>query len=92
MWHYYVYYRVDPNDTPTLETLVASMQSRLKCQTGVVGRLLKKREDPLLWMEIYENVENPAQFEDALSRIVDKFEIEMFLAGYASRKIECFSG
>ena len=91
MLHYYIYYRVDPDDTHALETLVASMQARLKCQTGVTGRTLKKRDDPLLWMEIYENVENPEFFEKTLMREVDKFEIDIFLAPGASRKIECFS-
>ncbi|TCV90207.1 DUF4936 family protein [Sulfurirhabdus autotrophica] len=91
MLHYYVYYRVDPDNTPTLETLVSSMQARLKCQTGVMGRTLKKRDDPLLWMEIYENVENPDHFEKALMREVDKFEIEIFLVPGTSRKMECFS-
>jgi len=91
MWHYYVYYRIDQNDAPTLEPIVASMQARLRCQTGVTGRLLKKREEPSLWMEVYENVENAMQFEDALQRCVDRFEIEIFLGPDSVRKIECFS-
>ena len=91
MFHYYIYYRVTPDDTHTLKTLVASMQARLKCQTGVMGRYLTKRDDPLLWMEIYEGVENAAQFEAALAQSVEKFEIEMFLADGSQRKTECFS-
>ena len=91
MWHYYIYYRVDPEDTHTLKTLVASMQARLQCQTGVMGRLLTKRDAPLLWMEIYEGVENTERFEAALMQGVEKFEIEMFLADGSQRKTECFS-
>ena len=91
MWHYYIYYRVDAKDTHTLKILVASMQARLKCQTGMAGRFLTKRDDPLLWMEIYEGVENAEKFETALMQGVEQFEIEMFLADGSQRKIECFS-
>ena len=90
MWHYYIYYRVDAADTPTLEPLVRSMQARLECRTKVAGRLLKQREDSLLWREIYENVTEPARFESALEEVVAQFEIEMFLAAGSRRVMECF--
>ena len=90
MWHYYIYYRVDAGDTPTLETLVRGMQARLECRTKIAGRLLKQREDSLLWMEIYENVSEPALFESALDEVVAQFEIEMFLAAGSRRVMECF--
>ena len=90
MWHYYIYYRVDAADTPTLEPLVRSMQARLECRTKVAGRLLKQRADSLLWMEIYENVGEPARFESALDEVVAQFEIEMFLAAGSRRVMECF--
>ena len=90
MWHYYIYYRVDAGDTPTLETLVRGMQARLECRTKVAGRLLKQREDSLLWMEIYENVSEPACFESALDEVVAQFEVEMFLASGSRRVMECF--
>jgi len=90
MWHYYIYYRVDAADTPTLEPLVRSMQARLECRTKVAGRLLKQRADSLLWMEIYENVTESALFESALDEVVAQFEIEMFLAAGSRRVMECF--
>ena len=88
MRHYYVYYRVDAADSHHLEPLVRGMQSRLKCRTGVAGRLLKQCGDALLWMEIYDNVGQPVAFEHALQKVVSEFDIEMFL----DRRItECFS-
>jgi hypothetical protein len=90
MHHYYIYYRIDERDERELETLVRSMQARLKCQTGVEGRLLKKREEPTLWMEIYEGIENGPGFEAALERAVSRFEVDMFLAPGSTRKLECF--
>ena len=91
MLHYYIYYQVDSKDTDTLKTLVNSMQARINCQTGVKGRFLTKRDDPLLWMEIYEEVKNLEQFEWVLMKEVEKFEIEMFLADGSQRKLECFN-
>jgi hypothetical protein len=64
------------------------MQSRLRCRTGVAGRLLKQCGNELLWMEVYDNVEQPEPFENALQKAVSEFEIEVFL----DRRItECFS-
>jgi len=53
--------------------------------------LLKQRENPLLWMEIYKNVEDAEGFERALGKAVDEFEVEMFLASGEQRAMECFS-
>ena len=91
MWHYYIYYRADAADESALQIQVRNMQARLKCRTGVAGRLLKQRGNPLLWMEIYENVGDAAVFEQALSKAVDEFEVEMFLASGVQRAMECFS-
>ena len=63
MLNYYIYYRVDPDSAHTLEPMVRGMQARLKCSSGVMGRLLKKRGEENLWMEIYENVTEPEKFE-----------------------------
>jgi hypothetical protein len=88
MRHYYVYYRVEAADSRHLEPLVRVMQSRLRCRTGVTGRLLKQCGNELLWMEVYDNVEQPEPFENALQKAVSEFEIEVFL----DRRItECFS-
>lgn len=90
MWHYYIYYRIDDAHAHTLDHLVRSMQARLACQTGVQGKLLHKRGESSLWMEIYENVDKPDIFEQALSRGVEKFELDLFLASGAQRNLECF--
>lgn len=90
MNHYYIYYRVSENTAHEAETLVRSMQSRLACRSGVSGRLLKKRDEAGLWMEVYEGVAEPARFERLLQQAVDEFDLGMFIDGI--RHTECFLG
>lgn len=88
--HYYIYYRVSEYDAAEAETLVRSMLARLACRSGVAGRLLKKRNEPGLWMEVYEEVNEPERFERLLDQAVDEFDVGMFIDG--PRKTECFTG
>lgn len=90
MNYYYIYYRVSEKKEVEAEQAVRTMQARLACRSGVSGQLLKKRDDPGLWMEIYEQVANPDRFECLLNQAADEFDVEMFLE--TPRKLECFSG
>ena len=90
MNHYYIYYRVSEKNVDEAETLVRSMQARLACRSGVAGKLLKKRGEPGLWMEVYENVAEPGRFEGLLDQAVDEFDIALFAED--SRHLECFTG
>ncbi len=73
------------NDT---ETAIRSMMSRLACRSGVSGRLLKKRDEPRLWMETYADVADTVRFEHLLRQAVDEYDVEMFIDG--KRCTECF--
>ena len=88
--NYYIYYRVSEKDADEAETLVRSMQARLACRSGVAGRLLKKRDEPGLWMEVYEDVSELQRFERLLDQAVDEFDLAMFVDGV--RHTECFIG
>jgi hypothetical protein len=88
--HYYIYYRVNEKDAGEAELLVRAMQARLACRSGVAGRLLKKRDEPGLWMEVYENVAEPERFERLLDQAAAEYDLAMFIDG--PRKLECFSG
>ncbi len=90
MYHYYIYYRVAEHNADEAELLIRSMQARLACRSGINGRLLKKRDEPGLWMEIYEKVADPQAFERLLSQAVDEFDIALFMDG--ARHQECFIG
>jgi hypothetical protein len=85
---YYVWYKVADADDCELEQAVRGMQARLACRTGVAGRLLKRREAPNTWMEVYEAVAEPVVFERELQALVDQFDIEVRLSD--RRHVECF--
>lgn len=89
-YSYYIYYRVDPDKTDACEPKVRELLAAVKDATGVSGRLLKKRNEPLLWMEIYENVSDAEQFELELSGAVVKLGVQAFLQPGSGRRPECF--
>ena len=88
--NFYIYYRVEQAHAASLEPLIHAMQAVLWKQTGVAGRLLKKRDEPLLWMEVYENVAEAESFEETLTRVVEEYRIRQFLEPGSQRHTECF--
>lgn len=85
---YYIWYRVR-DDALETETVIRRMMARLACRAGVSGRLLKKRDEPRLWMEVYEGVADSGAFERQLAQAVDEFDVEMFCED--ARHLECFT-
>jgi|GEM_PF-861899 len=88
---YYIYFRVAAQQETVMEHRIRAMQAALFQTTGVRGSLRKKRDEPLLWMEIYEHVENAENFENALAAAVEKFKLAECLQTNTTRKIECFN-
>ena len=86
---YYIYYRVAA--PAQARKLVRHIQSALKSETGVNGRLLTKRDDPSMWMEIYEGVGDGGKFEQALGVIIlQAADFSSALAAGSVRHMECF--
>jgi len=90
-WNYYIYYRVDAAKTGPGAVAVEFLLDAVKRETGIAGRVLKKRNEPLLWMEIYENVADEAKFEWALAEAAAASGIANLLQAGSSRHTECFS-
>lgn len=88
---YYIYFRVVEQQAETLETRILAMQTELRETTGVSGRLMKKHGEPLLWMEVYEQINDVGEFERALAAAVEKFKLLECLQPGAVRKTECFT-
>jgi hypothetical protein len=85
---YFVYYRVTQ---PQLAGIaVRGMQSELLARSGVSGRLLAKRDEPGLWMEVYEGVHDASTFEAELDRLIAAMKLEGFLEPGSRRHTECF--
>jgi hypothetical protein len=89
-YSYYVYYKVDPDRAEEAESAVLQLLGAVKQATGVPGRLLKKRAEPELWMEVYENVRDDAKFESELAAAVSRLKVQRYLQPDAVRRVECF--
>jgi len=87
---YYIYYRVAPEHAASLEPRVRAMQAALAAETGIAGRLMEKRGEPLLWMEVYEGVADGGRFEQVLSRLVTEHRLADGLLPGSQRQTECF--
>lgn len=85
---YYIYYRVVQPERA--EPVVHGIQSALFARCGVRGRLLKKRSEPDLWMEVYERIDDPPVFESELARAVEATGFAGLLISGSARRIECF--
>lgn len=89
-YSYYIYYRVDPDQADACEQKIKELLATVKDATGVAGRMLKKRGEPLLWMEIYENVSDAETFELVLAKAAVKSRVQAFLQDGSGRHTECF--
>lgn len=89
-YSYYIYYRVAPAHAESCELRVLELFSALKQSTAIAGRLLKKRSEPLLWMEVYENVRDDAKFELELAQAAIHLKLAECLEEGSSRRLECF--
>ena len=84
---YYIYYRVA--QPAQAHALVLQIQAALKTKTGIDGRLLRKRDDPSTWMEIYEGVGDFDGFEQCLAAAVQATNFaDVLVSGV--RHMECF--
>jgi hypothetical protein len=87
---YYVYYRVRPDSLEPARERVSQLLARVAARCRVQGRLLAKRDEPGLWMEIYESVQDGAAFESTMREEAARMAFESVLAPGSSRKTECF--
>lgn len=88
--HYYIYYLVAAAGTAKAFQVVAAIQSALEQELGIVGRLMHRADEPMLWMEIYDGVRNRQAFESMLTDLVDHYDFAALLAPGARRMTERF--
>lgn len=92
MVSYFIYYRVAPGLEPRAKERAHRLQSELAESTGARCRLMTKRGEPNLWMEVYEAVTDPPAFERALDTALRELQFEQLLAPGSRRHLECFEG
>jgi hypothetical protein len=87
---YYVYYRVDAEQVGALRLSIPGLFKSIENKTGIAGRWMHRRDDPLTYMEIYEGVKDEAAFEALLERECERLGLQRFLAAGTARRREIF--
>jgi len=82
--NYYVYYRVDAGQIGFLQVEIRKLFEEIQRQTGISGRWMRRRDDPLTFMEIYEGVKDENAFEAVLERESAKLGLERKLERFVS--------
>jgi hypothetical protein len=80
--NYYVYYKVEPGGVAQLRPRVEALFKKVQEQFDVQGRLMRRRDDPTTYMEVYEDVKDEGGFEALLEREGAKLGVQ--------RKLERF--
>jgi quinol monooxygenase YgiN len=66
--NFYVYYKIAPERSNEVRSLVKALFAELEKQTGIRGRWMRRRDDPTTYMEVFEGVKDEAAFEALLDR------------------------
>jgi quinol monooxygenase YgiN len=74
--NYYVYYRIDARRVDAFRLSVQDLFKAIERETGVRGRWMRRRDDPLTYMEVYEGVRDAAVFEALLERECKGFGLQ----------------
>lgn len=86
----YVYYRVSETRVAEASRAAQRLATLMRDATGIRPRLMKKIEDPLLWMEVYEGISEVDAFTSSLRDCLGQTGLEQLLADDSSRRIELF--
>ncbi len=91
MQHWFVYYKLDPPAARELEPRLRGMQREIATSRGVHARLMRRADvldGPVTLLEVYEGIEEPEAFGDALSGAVARAGLPASLV--AQRRTERF--
>lgn len=86
----YIYYRVAADYADVAREVIGRVLEALEQRVGIVGRLLHRQDEPLLWMEVYDDVRDAARFEAMLNNLLDQHRFARFLATGSARTVERF--
>jgi hypothetical protein len=87
---YYIYYRLRPGSERNAQARIQELHAALLAKCGINGRLLTKRDEPDLWMEVYEQVRDTAAFEAALAQETAHLKLDDLVRLGSARRLECF--
>ena len=76
MTSFYVYYRIEPGRIASLQEEVRLLFRSIEAATGVRGRWMRRRDEPVTYMEVYEDVQDEQAFEALLGREASKLGLQ----------------
>lgn len=88
--HLYIYYRVADSADRAAADAADEVLARVRHATGIDGRRLVRRDEPQLWMEIYERIEDADAFATVLDDAVAASGLAEQLAPGERRHTEWF--
>jgi hypothetical protein len=86
----YVYYRIAPEHAARAREALAAVLATLEQRHGVIGRLLRGAGEPLLWMEVYENLHDDERVLADLEGLLAERRFDALLAPGSARRTERF--
>lgn len=86
----YVYYRVCADQVDNAHQAAHTLVSMLGERLQIGARLLTKVDEPLLWMEVYEDIGDRDAFLAAMNACSRDTGITRYLAANGPRHVELF--
>ena len=87
----YVYYRIAATREAEALRALDAMQAALRAVSGVTGRIYRKTQEPLLWMEVYNDVDDPDRLAATLAELAAVHGLTACIAENERRHVEQFS-
>lgn len=88
--HVYVYYRVATESRDAADLALGRLFAAVSAHTGVVGRIMRREDDPATWMEVYESVGDTAVFCATLRSLSAAIGFDAILGDAEARHVERF--
>lgn len=88
--HVYVYYRIAASDQDAAADAVRRILAAVASATGVMGRCMRREDDPETWMEVYDAVGDAAAFCATLAGVAGTEGLDALIAPHGARHVERF--
>jgi hypothetical protein len=86
----FVYYRVRNEAAAEAARRVDALFAALAATGMPRGRLMRRCDEPLLWMEAYDPVDDPGLLATRLEATAAELGFAALLVPGSARKVECF--
>ena len=86
----YIYYRVPEPHIAEASNAALRLIALMRDATGISSRIMKKVGDPLLWMEVYEGIDEADTFTLSMQNCLSQSGLEQFLEPDFTRHVEMF--